>query len=1512
MPQEDPTNGPTSSGDTRARSRSAEGAGPRHHRPIEIAEDLAHQVKARAGRSWRRWKWLVRIVVGVPVILALVVLILMRSPVVGWIAAHEVARMSGCRLQSGRSYIDLDGVLVMKDVLVTAPGVPGQAGHILEAQRATFALDWSGIFSGGLACTLVHLTKPTFLISQSTDDGSLNLASLASTIQSGGASAPSIGLPPTVDIVSGAIEFAEHDAQGRVTPLKRIDVDGSFTPTRADKPVYAVRMYEIAHSEFGPVRGMLLDGRVDLQTGSLTVNLMYLPLTAWTPESVPGMYRDLWRRLNIQGEIPRATLTYTADKGMVLDVVLSEVSMNALIPTDDTFHGPHKDLVLQYVNGTVRLGREGLLAQLTGTIEGQPGRSEVTLKTDGLDLDAALSCRIVGARVQLSKNPAFMPYVPPTVRQYFQYFSGPTAEVDAVAVVKRGPPVDGKPADFKVAGVLSFQKGTAAFHKFPYPFHDMEGVIDFDEKTIKILNIRGKGPTGAALAATGVISPLTDDAGVDVTVNVVGAPLDEHLLAAMPESRRRVVSTVFSAAAFEKLLAAGLVRRPNQPGADGTRMAPPFEFGGVCAIDVRVRRKEGPEGDWLTDVDVVFPQAGIVPAPFPLPVIARNLHVHITDDDARLISGEFTGLAGGKADLKAAVTFFENGKRVVKPDIRIAAEGLPIERLLINALPGDDGPGPDRPEGEEAARPRSARRLVRELGVTGTVEASVLINASPNTTTPEDPDVDYDVSVRLETMRAEPLFQGRPSGLTLEHLAGVLRVTRESVMTSDIKGRVVRAMDAGVPPVEVGGFDLDATLKLSGAPAEERGGYSAFVSVSDLDLAQPFERLLGLFSDDAPAYIQQLRAEHTAEGKVDAEVEVMRKSEVASTGPDVRIALEKTTGVTVGAMNGRLSVGLDGGKLAVSLPSVGDARLDADGASLRLGFSGADAGTINLDGFVSIDSKTTVLKGPGHLNAALEGWRFDCPLLPPLVKRLGDASAAEVYQALDPAGEFSARISLSGATAADAPGASRLLLSGFVRPTSLSFSRRGLRLDFPQVTGRVSFESDPADPNGTRGTIDGLVLNAPECKLWSDGEWGVSGPSGQRSMRIDADLGLDARHVDDRVLLLVPDSVWNGLRQISTKVDGPVSLVGGHLVANLGGPPEAGRTSFVGQLEAHDVGVDVGVGIKAPEVFVDVDWPDRNDPGADAAAVDIRLPSASVIGVAIENAHARITRGEREGTLSIPSIEASCHGGKLSGRVSISGAADVPPGAVSDGSPGRSAYQADLMLAGVQFAPVLNELTRIGAAADFVGPLPDERIDPEVSRGQVDARLSIGGVAGDVGSRIGRGAIRIANGQILRLPLVFPLLQVSNLVLPSSDRFNSFEASYHVVGPEAVFENLTIRSRTISLIGDGTLAFPGLALDMHFNSRSNHPIPVLSNVLEAVRDEIVTISVAGTLLDPIISTESFFGTRRVIREILSGGDKPKSRDADQRDAAAAADRERLHRGGQDVPTTPPRTAADQP
>ena len=65
-------------------------------------------------------------------------------------------------------------------------------------------------------------------------------------------------------------------------------------PIDAGRPVYLLRF-----AETGPDRekALLLDGRVNLETGESQIKLFNLALDSWKPESMPTAYRDLWHQL---------------------------------------------------------------------------------------------------------------------------------------------------------------------------------------------------------------------------------------------------------------------------------------------------------------------------------------------------------------------------------------------------------------------------------------------------------------------------------------------------------------------------------------------------------------------------------------------------------------------------------------------------------------------------------------------------------------------------------------------------------------------------------------------------------------------------------------------------------------------------------------------------------------------------------------------------------------------------------------------------------------------------------------------------------------------------------------------------------------------------------------------------------------------------------------------------------------------------------------------------------------
>jgi hypothetical protein len=161
---------------------------------------------------------------------------------------------------------------------------------------------------------------------------------------------------------------------------------------------------------------------------------------------------------------------------------------------------------------------------------------------------------------------------------------------------------------------------------------------------------------------------------------------------------------------------------------------------------------------------------------------------------------------------------------------------------------------------------------------------------------------------------------------------------------------------------------------------------------------------------------------------------------------------------------------------------------------------------------------------------------------------------------------------------------------------------------------------------------------------------------------------------------------------------------------------------------------------------------------------------------------------------------------------------------------------------------------------------PPERPTAE-SRGLVDAGLRLTGVAGRLETRRGRGMIQVGGGEdteVLRLPLLLPLIQVSNLQIPQNDRLDFGEAVFFMEGDHVVFERVGVFAESVEIFGFGQMDLPGMNLDLRFNSRATNRLPLVSKVIENFRNELITTKVVGTVAEPQVSVVQFARTRRIL------------------------------------------------
>jgi hypothetical protein len=211
-------------------------------------------------------------------------------------------------------------------------------------------------------------------------------------------------------------------------------------------------------------------------------------------------------------------------------------------------------------------------------------------------------------------------------------------------------------------------------------------------------------------------------------------------------------------------------------------------------------------------------------------------------------------------------------------------------------------------------------------------------------------------------------------------------------------------------------------------------------------------------------------------------------------------------------------------------------------------------------------------------------------------------------------------------------------------------------------------------------------------------------------------------------------------------------------------------------------------------------------------------------------------------------------------------------------------YDGSFQWSGIRFSPLAADLA--AASAEATGaPIGAAAADAgdDMSRGVFEGGLSLAGTVGIEATRRGRGTMRVSGGRVLRLPLVLRLIEVSNLAPPTNAALDFARASVYVDGPTIVFEEVSVFSSAVQILGYGTMSWPGTELDLRFRSKAAHPFPILSRLIEGVRNELIGTSVTGTVRRPVVQLEQFPATRRLIGRAI--GDAPTGQERQMEEIA---------------------------
>jgi len=1478
------------------------------------------QTAQRPKKRRRLLLWLI----AVPAVLCVGVIILASSGGLTRFVIPIIEHETGLKVTQGTVVLTATTEIQLRNAVLRAPNIDGIGGEIIRLDTATISVKWGSILSGSKAIKSVLIDHPRLRVSQDSQTGILNLQSL--TLQkSGGGGA----VTPVITINNGIIEVGEH-SDGGYTSLKELSVAGSLARPDSDG---VARFNFVATSTLPTMSAGYQDTLGNFQiSGTVSGDgvkgtMTGLTLQDWPARIVPSNVRGIYESLALSGNLATTRFHVDTDGQLKVTLILDGVDVSMpFIPLSE-FAGPEQFLRMRSTKGTIEFVNGGLVAKLQGDIDDL--LYKLDLEYQGYSQTSPFDCDLQ-TRFRIEEGFKPLRFLPGRVSEKLDRFTGLEADIAATVHLRRLDEgsailVSGKAevsngsAKYRefmypfenIAGVISFTPngvlidnitGTSPTGARLLANGEFVGIGEDSVVEIKI--------AVENLPIDHLLMGAMDDDQQELVDTLFSRQKYDHLIESgyllTPDLRKEITQ---NRNALVKVIASLPIDSPESERAKlsgelatmNTRLrVPEFDFGGLIEVEVTLQRHpEMPEDDrWTTDIAALIPSAGIVPKHFPLPIVAKDVAITIADNSVYLSGGRYVGLSGGSATVEARFESRE-GFDDPQPYVEIKARDIPIDERLIAAIPGYYDKQPSDPS------QITLRRILDRLRMQGVVEADARIGPGA------DGRVSYEVEAGVISGSAHPLAMGLQllddssadavndlglESVQITDMTGTISVT-ESLIVVFLEG-MMESPSQPIPPTPI---EMLTQLTLPSQPKfgniKRRGGLLPFeagppvsgpeiytrVRADGLDLAMPLEHAIAVLSPNFARRVVDWRKQYNPDGVLD--ILATLDGRVGSS-LNTNLQINQIDSIAFSFEEHRYQLGTSIGPIALDLGA--RPRLESRGFSIPFSIDHAPMGEIGLAGSIRLaqGGQLLELKDEPSIRLSMDNGRLGSPGVRAIVDRMGSGGskgAGDFFEFYGLDGEFDLLIDITpidGARFSKAPHGQlafpHVEIDGSMIPKTLTLERNGDTLEFwndertlnelgeeiqreNKLEGSIRFD-------GLDGYFDSIVATNDEYTLSVDGKWSVTPGDGAW---VDLTIGATGDVLNGPMRVILPDTLTRVIDQLEVKAAGPIDLEYLRIVADKLGT-ESMTYAIHGSATMLDVSALVGVPISELDGRVNFNVISSEKPEGSVTPrlkyqLDLEASRLRAGLLRVHNAKARIINDpDTLGVVLVPDFRAGMHGGMISGN------AQVRPD-----DQGVLMYATEIRTSGVRAAPIFDDIF-LPIEGLQGPPVPGSstvrsawNVDTDLSKGIMNADLALSGPIGLPEERVGRGFVRVSGGSIVALPGLINLIEASNLKLPTGSRLNLAEAEMYIDGSSIAFERLSASSQTIEILGYGTMDWTSRDIDLRFRSRSIAPIPILSNLLEGIRDELITIRVTG-LPGAITYWPEQFGTVKRLLDSMFG------------------------------------------
>ncbi|MEL6499672.1 MAG: hypothetical protein AAFZ67_13730 [Planctomycetota bacterium] len=1393
--------------------------------------------------------------------------------------------------------IDLDEI-VLHDVTMRSRTVGGRPGEILTIRKLTADVEPTKLLGGVGAINAITLDQPTFRVSidaAPADRPRTNLSGLR--LGDGGGGAPPDRLP-AVYVNGGAIDWGEHTGETFQT-LRRVRVEGGLAPQRdAEGPALTLALREVLSAAGGGdieiPTGVVVTGSIEPER--IEIKLDNFAFDEWLPKAAPSAVQPLLEDLDIEGNVAEVAIVLAGPGYERVSAVaeLGGVAVTLPLAQEDQ---SEDTLRLSSTSGRLRLEQRQFIAEVSGVLAGVPYAIELNADVRPLlqgrtDESMPYAATVTVSEFGFGEDSDFLPFLPAAVREVLARFAdqnqivalSPTANVSAE--VRLSGVISGSDEGFGAAipqtyrGVVRLSGGATAFYEFPYQFEDVQGEIEFDQDRLRIRSIWGVAPTGAVLSASGAVSPLGEKAGFDLEVEVFDIPIDRTFRAAMKPEHRAGLSEILNERQYNELVARALVVPPGQrpvveesisdevtrltllaldgdPAAAATlsearamarrvASAPEVGLGGRAGLLITLVKPAGGRGRWDTDIYADVSDAVFVPEQFPLPIRVRDLAVRINDDVITVTRGSAVPVNAISGSIEGTI---DVAGPEARPDLRFRADRLRAGELLNYAI---------GPAGRDPAR-IGAAETVRALGLHGDTDAAGVLWGD------ETGEPRFAVSMGLDriSVLTEPM-EGRPP-LILGDATGVIDLTHEGLtIQSDAAFTGVSGDTAIDNPTAV-----QLAIDLDWSDPTRDLATDASIGIQGVQAATPFEQIVHVFNEDAANAIAALKDEFAPRGVGDAEVIVTSDG---AGNAETTVELMGLSGVSVAQYGGRIVSERPTGSVVIraaadAADGSGLALLELGDVEGRLAFGDEQAGSFHADGTLVLTPPDGSPRPAHELGISLADGRFESALSRAFVEKQLGGRFAEDYLSHDARGAFDLGIALRPRiTVADplAPGIERIARPTYtLRPSWGAIFRRGRDVRVDVTEGVIVTVPGRTRLDGLRGDGDGFSVFA-DGSLTEDGLGGTS---------IDVDLAVEARRLTPDLRALLLEKLDADLTKLAMECEGRITLSDATLTAMTGETPSAG---FKGLLTFENASMDLGMPIDqvAGSARIETQTRATGQPTTGSAPMDMLILAhadrARAAGIEMRDARVRVEgSADVPGRIAVPVFSAS---GRRSGRVWGDGVLTPTD------DPAAPTYTINAAFTGFGLTAMQDEIQAFGAGIASADELAPQRED---TGARMEGRVALAGTVEQDETRRGRVSLRIAGGELFRVPLLNRLIEIKALQPPTGESLDFATADLAIDGTRIIGEHISVQSKTVEVFGFGVVTLPTFDLDLSLYTRSISPLPVISRFADVLLDEFGKVEITGTAKAPEASVLVLPSSRRLLGSIVSGGARASEGRLDQ-------------------------------